>query len=143
LKSAKTVGHDHCLGQNMRSVMRSEGFSRAQVGAAVAVAASLLVGGMWLTSEQRTDDEQAARGTAERLLSAASEWKRATTIKGCPTVSQLLLDRQIDKHAAADDPWGSRYRIQCTPEAVQVRSAGADREFQTSDDITLSQDWRS
>jgi hypothetical protein len=77
------------------------------------------------------------------LLDAASSWKRTSGVAGCPTVSQLRVDRQLSAGAPTDDPWGSRFRIRCSEAEVQVRSAGLDGEFQTADDIALSADWQS
>jgi hypothetical protein len=37
--------------------------------------------------------------------------------------------------AAAEDPWGTPYRIVCAPDSAIAISAGRDRTFDTSDDV--------
>jgi hypothetical protein len=99
--------------------------------------------GWWLGPHRQDTEELAARDSAGRLLVAVSDWKRNATLRGCPTISQLLVDRQLQRDAQTQDPWGQRFRILCTEVGVQVLSAGADRQFQTGDDIRLAEDERS
>jgi hypothetical protein len=111
------------------------------VGALAAAAVFALV--VWLGAHNQSEDESTARSTAGHLLSAASDWKRNVTLRGCPTISQLQVDRQLERDALTQDPWGQRFRILCKESGVEVLSAGADREFQTGDDIRLAGDGHS
>ncbi len=122
----------------------SRGFSRLEVTVAAGILGLVLAAGTWFfRSEADAGAKNAALSTAEQLLRAASDWKRETETPGCPSVSQLLLDKRIDKHAATDDPWGGRFRIICRDDKVSVMSAGGDGRFRTEDDISLAADWRS
>lgn len=102
---------------------------------------SLILGAaVWFGAHSKNEDELAARSTGGRLLTAASDWKRSVTLPGCPTISQLQVDRQLARDAQTQDPWGQRFRILCKEGSVEVLSAGADRQFQTGDDIRLAGD---
>jgi hypothetical protein len=101
--------------------------------AALSVGTVTLVWGR--SSAQAREDK--ALSSARELLTAATDWKSAHAKLGCPTVTQLLLDRKLTRDSPSADPWGGRFRIICTGNEVQVRSAGEDGEFQTRDDIAL------
>jgi general secretion pathway protein G len=73
---------------------------------------------------------------ARAIRDAVIRWK-ATGGEGCPTVSQLVQDKQIDTAAKADDPWGSTYKIACTEDEVVVTSPGPDKKEGSSDDIAV------
>jgi hypothetical protein len=81
--------------------------------------------------------QEQAVSHARELLAAATDWKAAHGELGCPTVTRLKQDRQLENDALSADPWGGRFRIICSGNGIQVRSAGADGEFQTGDDISL------
>lgn len=124
---------------------RSSGFSvsRTQlVLGATGLVAAVTLGGWWLGSRAEDHAAATAQTEAEQLLTAASAWKREHS-NGCPSVSQLKVDRLLERRAASDDPWGGRYRIMCQDNEVQVRSAGGDGRFRTDDDISLAADWKS
>jgi general secretion pathway protein G len=81
-------------------------------------------------------ESDAAVKDASRILVAAQEWRRENG-KGCPTLSQLVHEKQLDRAARMDDPWGERYRVRCTDEEVSVVSPGEDHQPNTSDDIRV------
>ncbi len=121
-----------------------EGFTRLEVLVAGGVLATVIAVGSWaLSATASGGPRKEAVQIAEKLLTAASDWKRDHEIDGCPSVSQLLRDKSIDRSAATDDPWGGRFRIVCRDDQVSVRSAGGDGRFSTDDDISLETDWRS
>jgi hypothetical protein len=100
---------------------------------------------LWFFSDSAGSSQRAAAIVdAERLLSAATEWKKQhESTRGCPSYTQLRQDDTVPASASADDPWGGRYRIACGKSEVQVRSAGGDGRFKTDDDIAVSATWRS
>jgi hypothetical protein len=112
-------------------------FTPRKLATYVALLALAGAGAWLLGAREQTEAELAARTSGGRLLAAAADWKRSATLRGCPTVSQLRVDRQLDRDVQTQDPWGQRFRILCTEAGVQVLSAGADRQFQTGDDIRL------
>lgn len=107
----------------------------------LAIAAGL--GSWWVGSRSQDHAKEAAIGRAQKLLQAASDWKRQHDIAGCPSVTQLVVDKKLQRSDATNDPWGGRFRISCQADRVQVRSAGVDRRFSTADDIELGGAWRS
>jgi len=79
---------------------------------------------------------EATSNNARAIRDAVIRWK-ATGGEGCPTVSQLVQDKQIDSASKADDPWGSTYKIACTEDEVVVSSPGPDKKEGTGDDISI------
>jgi hypothetical protein len=59
------------------------------------------------------------------------------TNDGCPTISQLIQDKQLDKAQDTNDPWGGDYSITCTDDDIVVSSAGADKQQGSEDDISV------
>lgn len=112
------------------------------VGSAI-LAVVVGLGSWWLGSKAEDDAQAVARSKAAKLLTAASDWKRQHDIAGCPSVTQLLVDKNLRRGEATDDPWGGRFKISCEADRVQVRSAGGDQRFSTADDIELGVVWRS
>lgn len=119
----------------------SPGFTRFEVLLATGIATVLVAFAVWVTEGGEGHDVQ-AQATARRLLEAASDWHREHQV-GCPTLTQLIVDRRWERDARADDPWGGRYRIHCSDDEVNVRSAGRDGRFQTRDDVSVSAPWTS
>jgi hypothetical protein len=122
--------------QGIRGVTRLE---LLLATASVSVAALV---GAWLTGGTDAGREDQAVATARRIVEAASEWRREHDV-GCPTLTQLIVDRTWQRDARADDPWGGRFLIHCSTEEVNVRSAGRDGRFRTKDDVSVSAPWTS
>lgn len=55
--------------------------------------------------------------------------------EGCPSVQQLIEEKEV-KMEDPTDPWGNEYEIECNGDEISVRSAGADGEFETEDDVS-------
>lgn len=53
----------------------------------------------------------------------------------CPSFAALKEAKLLDASAAAKDPWGHPYRIECTSQAYRVLSAGPDEVWNTGDDL--------
>jgi hypothetical protein len=87
--------------------------------------------------------EAEATATARRIVAAASDWKKEHREVGCPTLSQLIVDRNWRRDDPSDDPWGGRFRIHCSSQEVNVRSPGRDGRFQTEDDVQATAAWTS
>ena len=57
----------------------------------------------------------------------------------CPaTIDALVAEKYLPKQGLVD-PWGMRIAYWCYGMDVEVRSAGTDKRFNTSDDITNEQ----
>jgi type II secretory pathway pseudopilin PulG len=107
------------------------------VGLLTAIGFALVRGG------QGSSEQAEAMATARRIVTAASDWKRDHREVGCPTVSQLIVDRVWRRDEPSDDPWGGRFRIHCSSEEVRVRSPGRDGRFETEDDVQATAAWTS
>jgi general secretion pathway protein G len=84
--------------------------------------------------------QQAQRDTAlnsaREIRNAVTRW-RARGTDQCPTISQLVSDKEIDTASKTDDPWGSPFKIVCTEDEVIVSSVGADKKEGTQDDLSV------
>ena len=82
--------------------------------------------------------EQAVRD-ANTIREAVREWKDQDGV-GCPTLTQLRRDGQLDGAAAPGDPWGNRFRVICEDGVVSVVSGGRDGRLGSPDDIRATLD---
>lgn len=127
-----------------QNIRHDRGFTRLEAVLAAGLIAGLLgLGLFWFGSRAEDHAEKSAKASASRVLAAASSWKRTHAVRGCPSLSQLVLDQHLNREEATDDPWGGRFRISCSEDRIEVQSAGGDRLFRTSDDISLAADWKS
>ena len=79
---------------------------------------------------------ESTRAHVETVRMAVELWMATTAQAGaCPTFGDLTRDKVLDPKTAHDDAWGQGLRIQCSDEAIEVRSAGPDRAMGTSDDV--------
>lgn len=75
----------------------------------------------------------ARRELAGYAFETFPQWVAANPARACP---QHLLELNFyDPSLHAVDPWGRPYQFACTPR-LWARSAGPDRMFDTSDDLT-------
>jgi len=77
-----------------------------------------------------------AQTNACTVRMAAMAWQ-ATHPGDCPTVAQLIADRELASTTDRLDPWGSPYAIRCDDD-VQVVSPGPDKQMGTTDDVTCN-----
>lgn len=110
------------------------------LGAATIV---VTVGGWFLRSGEDDASQRDAMDSARSIVSAAAVWKRKHTDLGCPSISELVRDKALDRESRTDDPWGRRFKIRCTEDEVTVQSAGVDGKAATDDDIQVSEAWAS
>jgi general secretion pathway protein G len=106
--------------------------------AIVATLVSLVGVGIWAVIEPTAEAERTeeALRDAERIRIAAQRWQRTNAEqKGCPTISQLVHEEQLDPKVRTDDPWGERFRVYCRGTDVVVSSAGRDGQSNTDDDV--------
>jgi general secretion pathway protein G len=75
--------------------------------------------------------------SAREIRSAVTRWRASRGGTDCPTVSQLVADKEIDTASKVDDPWGSQFKIACTDDEVTVTSAGRDKKENTADDLSV------
>ena len=76
--------------------------------------------------------------TGARVIRQAVQSLQASNNEtNCPTMSQLVQDKQLDPGANTNDPWGQAYAITCTEGDVTVVSNGPDKKKGTKDDIRV------
>jgi type II secretory pathway pseudopilin PulG len=80
--------------------------------------------------------QTATSATSARTIRAATQHFQIQN-KGCPTVTQLLDARVLDRGSETLDPWGGKYFITCPDGDVMVASRGPDRLEWTDDDIVI------
>jgi hypothetical protein len=68
---------------------------------------------------------------------AVQQWQAANNETSCPTVSQLIQDKQLDSGQNTNDPWGQAYNLNCSDDEVTVISNGPDKKKGTKDDISV------
>ena len=84
----------------------------------------------------REAQKRTAEQNALEIRSAVARW-RATRGDTCPSVAQLVTDKEIDSASKTDDPWGSAYTIECGEDEVKVTSPGPDKKAGSADDVVV------
>ncbi len=78
-----------------------------------------------------------ATTNAREIRNAVNRWRATRGGDECPTVSQLVQDKEIDSASKTTDPWDSPYKIQCVDDETFVSSPGPDKKEGSKDDITV------
>ena len=93
---------------------------------------------MWLPKMWPcTKTPNAPVGTDAAALAAAAEaFIIGHGSEECPTPDEMQRDGFLSSRSNTEDPWGTPYRIVCTPDSAIAISAGCDRTFDTGDDVT-------
>ncbi|MCU0654949.1 MAG: type II secretion system protein GspG [Polyangiaceae bacterium] len=74
---------------------------------------------------------------AREIRNAVQRWRGLRGGSDCPSISQLVQDKEIDSASKTDDAWGSPYKIACTEDDVIVSSPGPDKKEGSADDIVV------
>jgi len=74
--------------------------------------------------------------SAREIRNAVTRFRSRGTDQ-CPTVTQLVSEKEIDSASKLDDPWGSAFKIECAEDEVFVLSLGPDKKENTADDISV------
>lgn len=101
---------------------------------------TMIAGGVAVVAIPKMKESQlkAATTGARVIRSAVSQWRLAENdYATCPTVSQLVQDKQLDAGQESNDPWGQPYEITCGEDDVSVASAGPDKQAGSNDDIVI------
>jgi general secretion pathway protein G len=84
-----------------------------------------------------TDPKRDAETGARLLRTAAQQWQASSNATSCPTIAQLVAEKQLDPGQSTNDSWDQPYRLTCTHDEITVRSSGRDKQFGTADDIVV------
>ncbi len=76
--------------------------------------------------------------TGARIVrTAIQQWQSANNESTCPTISQLVQEKQLDPGQSTKDSWNMDYTLTCADDEVIVASNGPDKKKGTKDDIVV------
>jgi len=128
--------------ETLRKLLRARrarrGVTLLEVLIVVAIIA-MVAGGVAFFALPRFKDAQikTAESGARVVRTAVQSWQASNNETNCPTMSQLVQDKQLDQGSNTNDPWGQAYILQCEDGDVVVISAGPDKKKGTKDDIRV------
>lgn len=134
----KKVISRQALLARLRRLRRGRGVTLFEVLIVVAILA-MVAGGVAVFALPRFQDSQrkTAEAGARTIRMAVQQWQAANNETSCPTISQLIQDKQLDTGQNTNDPWGQAYSLSCTDDEVTVVSNGGDKKKGTKDDISV------
>lgn len=115
------------------------GMTLIEIMIVVAIIA-MVAGGVAVVAIPKMKEAQITQAeTGARVIrSAVSQWQLAENEYGeCPTVTQLVEDKQLDSGQNTTDPWGQEYVITCADDEVIVSSGGPDKKRGSKDDVII------
>jgi general secretion pathway protein G len=119
-----------------RCAVRSRGTTLVEVLIVVAIIAMVAGGVAFFAFPKFKESQVKTALTAARVIrGAAQNWQM--TNDGCPSISQLIQDKQLDKAQDTNDPWGGDYTITCTDDDIVVLTDGPDQKQGSDDDISV------
>jgi len=134
----KTFESRRVLLKRLRRLRRERGVTLFEVLIVVAILA-MVAGGVAVFALPRFQDSQkkTAEAGARTIRMAVQQWQAANNETSCPTVSQLIQDKQLDTGQNTNDPWGQAYNLNCSDDEVTVSSNGPDKKKGGKDDIQV------
>jgi general secretion pathway protein G len=130
------------LVRRLRALLRqrrnARGVTLLEVLIVVAIIA-MVAGGVAFYALPRFRESQikTAETGARVIRQAVQSWQASNNETNCPTISQLVQDKQLDPGANTNDPWGQAYQLSCTDGDVTITSSGPDKKKGTKDDIRV------
>jgi general secretion pathway protein G len=133
-----TLGSRQATLARVRRLRATRGVTLFEVLIVVAILA-MVAGGVAVFALPRFQDSQkkTAEAGARTIRMAVQQWQAANNETSCPTVSQLIQDKQLDTGQNTNDPWGQAYTLSCTDDEVTVASNGPDKKKGSKDDIAV------
>src|SRR5207244_4392588 len=134
----QALGSRELLLRRLRRARRARGVTLFEVLIVVAILA-MVAGGVAVFALPRFQDSQkkTAESGARTIRMAVQQWQAANNETSCPTVSQLIQDKQLDSAQNTNDPWNQAYNLNCSDDEVTVSSNGPDKKKGTKDDISV------
>jgi len=114
------------------------GVTLVEVLIVVAIIA-MVAGGVAVFALPRYKEAQIKNAeTGARIVrTAIQQWQSANNETSCPTISQLVQEKQLDPGQSTKDSWNQDYTLTCTEDEVIVQSNGPDKKKGTKDDIVV------
>jgi general secretion pathway protein G len=128
--------------QRLRLVWRARrahrGVTLVEVLIVVAIIA-MVAGGVAVFALPKYKEAQIKNAeTGARIVrTAVQQWQAANNETSCPTISQLVQEKQLDPGQSTNDSWNQPYSLTCTDDEVIISSNGPDKKKGTKDDITV------
>lgn len=116
--------------------LRKRGPARATRVFLVVGVAGLIASFAFVCSRFQNASIPTPESYVSQLSVAASAWQLVHEKSVCPTVAQLIRDKELDPAFPTADPWGNAYGIECSGGELITYSMGPDEERGTADDIT-------
>ena len=116
----------------------ARGVTLLEVLIVVAIIAMVSAGVAFFALPRFREAQVKTAETGARVIRQATQsWLASNNETNCPTISQLVQDKQLDPGANTNDPWGQPYVINCSDGDVAVSSTGPDKKKGTKDDIRV------
>jgi general secretion pathway protein G len=93
--------------------------------------------GFYALQQYKKAEASTALEDARNLRKAIELWQVQNSESSCPTMAQLVSDKQINSDSHQVDPWGQEWSFSCTDDEIFVQSNGPDRKPGTADDIRV------
>jgi general secretion pathway protein G len=125
----------------LRRRVRARGMTLIEIMIVVAIIA-MVMGAVAVVAIPKMKEAQIStcKSAVRTVRSAVQQWQLSNNdYSSCPTVSQLVQDKQLDAGQATTDPWGGDFSIKCEGEDVVVSSNGPDKKPDSPDDIVIPQ----
>ena len=115
----------------------SHGFTLLEIMVVIALISLLTTGvAVGALTMLRDSEDKQARTNAVALAAAAEAFIIAHGSDECPTLEEMKREGALSSRSSTEDPWGTSYRIDCESGSPDAISAGRDRTFGTSDDVS-------
>lgn len=127
--------------ERRRSVSRRAGHAGVTlVEVLIVVAIMALLGGsvgFYALQQYKKAEKATAEEDARNLRKAIELWQVQNSESTCPTIGQLVADKQLNSDSRPTDPWGQEWAFTCADDEIYVQSNGPDRKAGTADDIRI------
>jgi general secretion pathway protein G len=122
----------------MRQKQARRGVTLVEVLIVVAIIA-MVAGGVAVFALPKYKEAQikSAETGARIVRTAVQQWQAANNETSCPTVSQLVQEKQLDPGQSTKDSWNQDFTLTCTDDEVIISSNGPDKKKGTKDDIVV------
>ena len=134
----RTIETGYAVRAARRARARARGVTLFEVLIVVAILA-MVAGGVAVFALPQYEKARVRTATTgcRTIRQAVNTWKMDPENSSCPTVSQLIEEKILDKGTNTSDPWNQPFAIQCTEDDVIVTSTGPDKKKGTADDISV------
>jgi general secretion pathway protein G len=124
--------------EQLRRRLTNRGVTLVEVLIVVAIIA-MVAGGVAVFALPKYKEAQIKNAeTGARIVrTAIQQWQAANNETSCPTMSQLVQEKQLDPGQTTKDSWNQDYTLTCTDDEVFVQSNGPDKKKGTKDDIMV------